>query len=215
MSSSAYQIRRATVDDLPALLALWERMAFPVAELSLEKRVTEFQVAVDGADNVLGAVAFEVAGAQGRLHHEAFGDFGLADALRPLFWERLQLLAQNHGVFRLWTQEDAPFWKQTGLQPADRPALQKLPAKWLNNQGGWLTLLLKDEAAIRAVSADQEFAAVMQVERERIEARVAMFKKAGMAVAILFAVLVGAMLVYMLRRNPEMIQNIGSGLRGR
>lgn len=211
MTSSNFCVRRATVDDLPGLAALWQDMNFSTD--GLDQRLTEFQVAVDGQGALLGAVGFEVAGQQGRIHHEAFGDFALAEQLRPLFWERILMLAQNNMVFRLWTQEDAPFWKQTGLQSPPREVLQKLPAKWMNAQGVWLTLQIKDEAAIRALSVDQEFAGLMQAERETIAARVQMFKMAGMVTAILFAMLVGAMLLYVFHRDPAILQNLGGVLR--
>jgi hypothetical protein len=162
---------------------------------------------------LLGAVGFETAGQQGRIHHEAFDDFGLADTLRQLLWERIQMLAQNHGVFRVWTQEDAPFWKQAGLQTPPRPVLQKLPAKWTNAQGGWLTLQLKEEAAIQALSVDQEFAAAIRAERERIAARVQRFKMVAFGFAILIAVLVGALLLYLFSRNPGMFNHLGGGQR--
>ena len=208
VSVNNYQVRRATVDDLPYLLALWQGMNFPTD--GLDQRLTEFQVATDGQGALLGAVGFEVTGQQGRIHHEAFGDFSLAEQLRPLFWEKILMLAQNKLVFRLWTQEDAPFWKQTGLQSPPRDVLQKLPAKWTNAQGGWLTLQLKDEAAIQALSVDQEFAAMMQAERESIAARVRMLRTAGLVTAILIAVLVGAMILYVFRRDPAILQNLGS-----
>lgn len=211
MTSPNFRVRRAVIDDLPGLLELWQGMNFTTD--GLDQRLTEFQVATDGQGNLLGAVAFEIAGSQGRIHHEAFGDFSLAEQLRPLFWEKIQMLAQNNGVFRLWTQEDAPFWKQTGLQTPPREVLQKLPAKWTNAQGGWLTLQLKDEAAIKALSVDQEFAAMMQAERERIAARVQWFKNVGMVTAVLFALLVGALLFYVFRRDPAILQNLGGFLR--
>jgi N-acetylglutamate synthase-like GNAT family acetyltransferase len=213
MSSANLQVRRATVDDLPGLNALWTAMHFPVAELDLEKRLTEFQVAVDGAGKLLGTVAFEVAGQQGRIHHEAFGDFGVADQVRPFFWEKIQILAQNNGVFRVWSQEDAPFWKQTGLQPVDKITLQKLPAKWTNASGGWLSLQLKDEVAIQALTVDGEFAAQMQAEREKILARTKVLKTIGLALAILVALLVGGLMFYVFRRDPTILQDFGSGWR--
>jgi N-acetylglutamate synthase-like GNAT family acetyltransferase len=213
MSSPAFQIRRATVDDLPRLLELWQGMAFPLKELDLEKRLTEFQVAVDNEGNVLGAIGLDVAGAQGRIHHEAFDDFGLAADLRPLFWERILMLAQNSGVFRLWTQETAPFWKQCGLQPADKPTLQKLPGKWISAAADWHTLQLKDESAFQAAAWDQEFAAMIRAERERVAARVEFFKKAGLITAILFAMLVAVMLLYLFRRDPTILQNISNSLK--
>ena len=199
------------MDDLPGLVALWQGMNFSTD--GLDQRLTEFQVAVDGQGALLGAVGFETAGQQGRIHHEAFGDFALAEQLRPLFWNKILMLAQNNLVFRLWTQEDAPFWKQTGLQSPPRDVLQKLPAKWLNAQGGWLTLQLKEDAAIQALAVDQEFAAMMREEREKIVVRTRMFKMAGMVTAILFALLVGAMLLYVFRRDPAILQNLGGVLR--
>jgi len=201
------------VDDLPGLNALWAAMRFPVTELDLEKRLTEFQVAVDGEGNLLGTVAFEVAGQQGRIHHEAFGDFGVADQIRPLFWEKIQMLAQNSSVFRVWSQEDAPFWKQMGLQLVDKPTLHKLPAKWTNASGGWLSLQFKDEVAIQALAVDAEFAAQMQAEREKILARAQMLKTIGLVLAILIALMVGALMLYVFRRDPTILQDFGSGWR--
>jgi len=50
MTVSNYRVRRATLDDIAQLTAIWKSMDFPVEELA--KRITEFQVAegVDGKD---------------------------------------------------------------------------------------------------------------------------------------------------------------------
>ena len=59
VSSSRYRVRRATLDDIRQLTALWQSMQFPTDDLA--KRVTEFQVA-EGADGaVLGAVGLQIA----------------------------------------------------------------------------------------------------------------------------------------------------------
>ncbi len=78
------------------------------------------------------------------LHNESYSDFAVADAARELFWERLQKLAANHGVFRVWTQERSPFWKSFGFQPPPAEVLARLPKEWKNEfDGGWLTFQLK------------------------------------------------------------------------
>jgi hypothetical protein len=206
MSSANYLVRRAVIDDLPVLIPLWRGMNFVPEEL--EKRLTDFQVAVDGQGTVLGAVAFEVAGQQGRIHHEAFGDFGVADAVRPLFWDKIQMLALNNTVFRVWTQEDAPFWRQIGLQPAAREVQQKLPAKW-SAQGQWFTLQLKEEAAIKVLSGEGEFEAILREERaasqEALERRTRTIKTAATVIAILLAALVGALVIYAIKRDPSLL----------
>ena len=48
MDSSNSRVRRATLDDLTPLTALWQTMHFPAEEMG--KRITEFQVA-EGADD--------------------------------------------------------------------------------------------------------------------------------------------------------------------
>ncbi len=128
VSSSKYRVRRATLDDLGHLTAMWQPMQFPVDDLA--KRVTEFQVAESPDGKVLGAVGLQIAERQGLVHSEAFSDFALAEHLRPLLWDRVHAVATNHGLLRVWTREQAPFWNHCGLLQADAEALQKLPALW-------------------------------------------------------------------------------------
>lgn len=163
MNPSDYQVRRATLDDIGALKALWQTMHF--AEGELERRLTEFQV-VEGPDHkVVGALGFQMAERQGQIHSETFADFAIADSIRPLFWTRLRSLAANHGIFRLWTQESAPFWTQSGFQPANDKVMAKLPSVWNDAGSSWLTLQLKDEEAI--ASLEKEFAMFMESEKQR------------------------------------------------
>jgi N-acetylglutamate synthase-like GNAT family acetyltransferase len=138
----AYHIRRATTDDLAQLMALWEAAALPAA--ALEKQFTEFQVAEDAQGQIVGAIALQVAAADGNVHSESFADFALSDTLRPLLWERLETLARSHGLFRLWTVETAPFWKKDiGFSSAPgQPPEAFGPAR-----GQWLALRLKEESA--------------------------------------------------------------------
>ena len=89
VSSSNYRVRRATLDDIGQLTALWESMLYPTPDLA--RRVTEFQVAEGPDGAVLGALGLQIAERQGRVHSEAFGDFALAEQLRPLLWETLKL----------------------------------------------------------------------------------------------------------------------------
>src|SRR5580765_7664226 len=140
MTASNYRVRRATLEDIGNLTELWKTMRFPAEDLG--KRVTEFQVAENAEGKLLGAIGLQMAEKQGRIHSEGFTDFSLAEQLRPLLWERIQALATNHGLLRLWTKEDAPFWNRCGLVKADEDALSKLPAVWRNEPANWLTLKL-------------------------------------------------------------------------
>jgi N-acetylglutamate synthase-like GNAT family acetyltransferase len=143
------RIRRATTDDLFKLKSLWESMHLPQDDL--ERRLTEFQIVEDADGLFLGAMGLQVSGTHALLHNEGFADLSAADSGRNLFWDRVQVLAANHGVFRLWTQERSPFWKDFGFRPPDAETLARLPAEWRNEfEGAWLTLQLKDEAAIAA-----------------------------------------------------------------
>jgi len=203
MNQPGLRIRRATTDDLPGLKALWRSMLLPADEL--EKRLTEFQV-VEAADGkLLGAIGMQIAGRHARLHSESYLDFAQADAARQSFWERLQTLASNHGVFRLWTQESSPFWSRLGFRSAMANKLSDLPSEWQQARGEWFTLQLKDEEKI-ANALGKDFAAFMSAERRNTErtyeqARTlkTIITVIGFTIGILGFILAGYLLVH---RNP-------------
>lgn len=163
MSSRKFQARRATVDDLPRLKQLWALMRLPEAEL--ERQLTDFQVATDETGIIVGCAAFQMNQRHARIHSEAFEDFGLADFARPALWSRIQTLATNHGLVRIWTQETSPFWSRSGFQQAPAEVLEKMPPGWDRVGAGWLTLKLKDEETLTSI--DKEFALFVESERQQ------------------------------------------------
>ena len=205
MSASSYRVRRATLEDVSALTELWNTMNFPSAELA--KRTTEFQIAEDSVGKLLGALGMQIAEKQGRIHSEAFGDFSLADQLRPMLWERIQSVANNHGLLRLWTDEKAPFWSHCGLAKADAEALQKLPALWRVHGADWLTLKLRDDVAA-VMSADKEFAMFMAAEKEKTErtmqqAKLLKLVATLVSLGLVLLVFIGAFIL--LKKNPRLL----------
>jgi hypothetical protein len=205
VSSSKYRVRRATLDDLGYLTAMWQPMHFPVDDLA--KRVTEFQVAESPDGKVVGALGLQIAERQGLVHSEAFGDFSLAEHLRPLLWDRVHAVATNHGLLRLWTREQAPFWNHCGLIQPDAEALEKLPALWRGPSSRWLMLKLRDDVET-VLSLDKEFALFMQSEKQRTEQ---VFQRARtlknlvlvLSVALLIAVAIWAVRTFL--RNPHLL----------
>ena len=181
-------------------------MHFPVDDLG--KRVTEFQVAETADGKLVGAVGVQMAEKQGRIHSEGLTDFSLADQLRPLLWERVHAVATNHGLLRLWTQEQAPFWNHCGLVKADAESLAKLPLIWRGPASNWLTLKLRDDIET-ITSLDKEFAMFMESEKQRTarafqHARV--LKMIATIIALAILILVMAAAFYMLRRNPNLLR---------
>jgi hypothetical protein len=190
MSHSEYRVRRATVDDLTGLVAMWEAMRLPVAEL--ERRLTEFQLAETAEGELVGTLGMEISGRHGRLHSEAFSDFALADALRHQLWERMQALATNYGLVRIWTRETAPFWCHSGLHPASPAEMKKLPEAWSPPSDGWWTIELRDEEVIEA-SLETEFARLREAAKEetnRVVRRVKLLKYGATFLAIVLAIIV-------------------------
>ncbi len=202
MSTSNYRIRRATLDDLDQLVAMWQSMHLPAEDLA--KRATEFQVAEGPDSKLLGALGLQIVQGQGLIHSEAFSDFALSDPLRSLLWERLQSVAANHGLLRLWTQEAAPFWNRCGLAKADGETLAKLPAVWSNSlwsnsSSAWLTLKLKDSLE-EVISVDKEFKLFMESEKQRTQrafqqARALKFVATAIAAIVFILVMIGAFVV--------------------
>jgi len=205
MSSTKYRVRRATLDDLGHLTAIWQPMHYSVDDLA--KRVTEFQVAESPDGQLVAALGLQIAERQGLVHSEAFADFALAEQVRPLLWDRVHAVAVNHGLLRVWTREQAPFWNHCGLLQADTDVLQKLPAVWRGPSPHWLTLKLRDDVET-VLSLDKEFALFMQTEKQRTEkvfAHARLLKNFVMVIAfgLLIAVAVWAVRIFL--RNPQLL----------
>jgi N-acetylglutamate synthase-like GNAT family acetyltransferase len=205
VTESAFTIRRATVEDHAGLATLWAAMKYPAQEL--EKRLTEFQVAVGPDNTVAGAIGMQILGKQALIHSEAFGDFAQADPLRDLLWQRLQAVATNHGLVRLWTAEGAPFWSRCGLHPTTPEELQKLPAAWTRPEARWLTLKLREDVE-EALNLDKEFALFMESERERSRQVMGQAKTLKLVATLLAAGLFITVVIlgfYLLRNNPGLL----------
>ena len=190
-----YQVRRANVDDLAQLIVLWQAVDLPV--MQLEKRLTEFQVAEkDG--QIAAAIGLHIQQHEGHLHSESFSDFALADALRPLLWERLERVAANHGLVRIWTQETAPFWRQIAFHPAEKEILAQRPKTFDNNEKlDWLVVQLKNVAAM-PLNLDKEFERFKESERAKTDELVARGKmmKGCATVLAIFLVIFGFVVLF-------------------
>lgn len=197
------QVRRATLDDRETLIELWNSMRLPAEEL--DKRLTEFQVVQNPDGRVLGAIGIQFSKQNALLHSEGYSDFGIADAARELFWERIQTLASNHGVFRIWTQESSPFWLRWGFLPANAEMLTRLPSEWNNENPEWFSFQLKDEDAIKA-ALEKEFSHFSKAEREQIAQFSERAKTIRTVFAIIcfliFAICIGVLVWLMKNRNP-------------
>jgi N-acetylglutamate synthase-like GNAT family acetyltransferase len=170
----------------------------------LEKRLTEFQVIETSEGQIVGAIGVQIIRRHALLHSEGYTDFSVADAARELFWERIQTIATHHGVFRLWTQENSPFWTRWGFQPVNAETLARLPEEWKHSEEKWLTFQLKDEEAIAAL--DKELAQFRDSEKKRaaeiLEQARTMTKTITVIAFALGIILIGVALFLFVRRNP-------------
>ncbi len=188
------RVRRATVEDVPRLIPLWRIEELPWQDL--EKRFREFQV-IEGEDGELfGAIGIQIAGHDGCLHSEIFAHPEHSDLLREHLWPRLQSVIANHGLLRLWTGSDAPFWHAAGFAPASPEQLARRPAAFSGGTAPGRFLQLKEESSDALV--EKEFAMFRETERERAQrlirhGRVLKMIAILIGVALLALVLIGAL----------------------
>jgi N-acetylglutamate synthase-like GNAT family acetyltransferase len=165
VDTSKFQLRRATSDDLRALVAVWREVGLAPADL--EPSFTEFQLVVGPEGELAAAIALKIHQGNGLLHSECLPDFSLAERLRPLLWQRILQVATNHGLNRIWTQESAPFWKQLEFVQPDGGQIAALPDAFRIKAGAWQVLPLKSEEDLKRV--DREFEVFLQRGRAKAE----------------------------------------------
>jgi hypothetical protein len=195
--------RRATIDDLTKLSPLWRAEGLPAHDL--EKRFKEFQLIEGPGGEILGTIGLQISGQEGRLHSETFAHPEEGDDLRQQLWERVQTIATNHGIIRLWTQLESPFWHHVGFTGASGDLMVRFPAVFAGDQRPWSFYQLRSETA-SMVSLDKEFAMFREAEREKTEqlfrqARVLKMIAAVLAVAVLGLVIFWAISFFQLQRR--------------
>lgn len=144
MSSAQLQARRATLDDLPGLRKLWEHSG--VADRSLEQRLTEFQVVEDMSGTIVACSRIQIESRQGKVDHCLCHNPEFRDSTQLLLWQRIQSLAQNHGLVRLRSQDSDKFWINHGFSKANDILRQKIPSEFGESMENWMTLQLRDES---------------------------------------------------------------------
>ena len=196
-------VRRSTVDDLPKLVELWKLDRLPWEDL--EKRFKEFQVVEDENGNLQAALGFHIESMEGRLHHECFARQDQADDLRARLWERIQIQAKNHGLVRIWTDSEAPFWHANGLQPPDEETAKKLPASFGDASRPWSCIQLRDDKAPE-ISIDKEFMLFKEAEKEKTDKifrQAKVLKVIAAIMAILLLILVVVWGIYFLKFQSQ------------
>lgn len=166
MQAPGVTIRRATLDDLETLRGLWRESRLP--EYELEKRFTEFQVAVDNHGWILAAVGLRFAGSQGQIHSVAVRRQDREAELLSALGERLLAIAQQHGTLRLWTRENGEHWTAAGFSLADPETKRGLPSAIGQPEEPWLTLKLRDEP-LKLIAAEEQLEAYLEIEKAKAE----------------------------------------------
>jgi hypothetical protein len=211
MQPPTHATHRATLEDVPALRQLWTATQLP--EPDLEKRFTEFQVALAPDGRVVAAIGLHVAGLHGLIHSEAMVDPASTDTLRPLLWARLQSVARNLGLVRLWTLEGAPYWRGQGFEPPDDAARAKFPASFGDPAAAWHTLKLKEDVAV-TLSPDHEFALfrdTAKADSQRVIEQARIAKVVALVIAVIFALVVlGAGISYVWYINYKQMESGGN-----
>jgi len=208
--ASDLSARRAVAEDLAALQALWMEAGLPWEQLA--GYLNEFQVTVDDSGLITSAIGLLIEGDQALLHTEAVHPGADADLSRAALWKRVQIVARNQGVQRIWTQEDADYWRVSGFSPVPPPLVERVPASFLKTADTWLACDLMDPERAKVIINEQ--LAILEAERHlaaaEFQRKVRIFRIA--AILLAFVVLCACMwLLYRVVQAPGMLKRLLGG----
>ena len=193
--------RRATVDDVEALAKLWEHAGLNVVEL--EKRLTDFQIAEAPSGDVIAAIGLHVNAQQGRLHSEAYLDDFNIPVLRPKLFERIQNVAKNYGLIRVWKLDDTSAWEEYGFREPEPSEMEAYPPGFGNWKADWTVLKLREDIA----SADliekeiELFRITNQEDNLKIVRRAKVFKLLAITISVVLFIIVAFGLFIMVTKS--------------
>jgi len=179
------EIRRATLDDLPALRAFWKQSG----QVAQEKNLTEFQLALDEAGKILGAVALKISQNQGLVHSGVIS-LDAPPGIEDKLWERVQAASKNNGLYRLWQKGD--FFQTKGFQIAEAALREKLPPAFGEWNDRWQVMKLREETVLTLEQELNLFAQAQQQSTARLMEQARWFK---VFAYILLLIFLGAILV--------------------
>jgi N-acetylglutamate synthase-like GNAT family acetyltransferase len=198
-----YQLRRATLEDLPELKRIWTENRFEVE--SLEKRFTEFQIAIDAWGQIAGMIGLHIIKNEGVVHSEAFRDLNQSLEIRPLLWERILIVAKNHGLVRLWMLPTSTFYREQGMVEITETQRALLPEGFGSPLADWAILKLKDETQ-QALAMEKEFeifVANQRMESERVIQQATVLRLVAYLLLILALAGAGFLAVFAFKRAPR------------
>lgn len=202
VNSAEFTVRRATVEDLDGLKQLWGQAGLPI--LDLERRLTEFQVVISPEGEVVGAIGLQIAAKHGRLHTEVYRQTDLQEQFRPQVWLRIQNIARNHGLTRLWMREEEPFWQQQGFSPPNEAAFKKFSEDFGPKDAKWSTLQLREEN-LEAITLEKEFELFQQSQRdstEKLLGQARIFKYIAYVILVLAVAVVAFFMIKVFKHFP-------------
>jgi N-acetylglutamate synthase-like GNAT family acetyltransferase len=203
MTDEQYVTRRATVEDLPQLIALWRLEQLP-ADI-LEKRFTEFHLVADAGGRVLAAIGIQLAGTQGLMHSESIAMAEMSDAMREMLWGRLQVIIKSNSLERLWTRLHSHYWRALGFQRATAEQLKMLPAKFAQGEGPWNIKSLSAADANAAFEREMaELKAMQQREIARTQQRAQLMKRVAMGVVVVVCLIGMAFVIALIKYGPQL-----------
>lgn len=174
--------------------------------------ISEFQMTVDEDGLLTGAIGLLIEGNQALLHSEAIRAGADPDLARSALWRRVQTVARHQGVHRVWTQEDADYWRTSGFSPVPPPLVDRVQASFLKSADSWTACDLMDPE--RAKAAVNEQLAILEAERMReadeFQGKVRIFR--AFALLLAFIVLAGCLwLMYRVASTPGLMKRFMGG----
>jgi hypothetical protein len=127
-------------------------------------------------------------------------------------WDRIQTVARNHGLVRVWAQFTSPYWRTIGFDYASNELLTKLPNNFGADRTPWMCVKLREDVST-VVSLDKEFALfreTQQEERAKIMRQARVMKVVAGVVATLVLLLVIAWAVMFLKVQKHMPPTSGA-----
>lgn len=196
MNAAPFTVRRASVDDIPALRRLGANKED--AGPALERRLGEMQVVLDAVGTLVGAWGVRTSGNQAHVYERLVVACMDEAAFREMVWQRILTLARNHAWSRIWVKSEEAVWGDWGFVAADAECLRTLPTVFGPAEGGWRVLVLRGDR-VEQVSMEAEFEVFQQAQREATERLMIRAKKYRFIALVLCGLVLLGFMILVLR----------------
>jgi hypothetical protein len=132
------------------------------------------------------------------------------DACRAALWKRLRILSRNQGISRIWTREDAEYWRISGYQSVPESQFPQEVPSFVQREEGWWSYQSPDpiQSDLQVKREMALWQTQRELEKQNFQQRVKALRAVALGLIVVVIALSALFVVKLAQVRPDAFQRL-------